>query len=290
MDKILVDMIERPEFVDGLLDRILYEWNLPIIEQQLAIGIDGFYFAEDWGSETSLLFSPRLWRRFIKPRLAIMYAKVREAGAVVGQHSDGAIGPLFPDLIEIGLQVFNPLSPTIMDPAEYKAKYGDRSHLLRRHRRGAAAAVRHARRGARGDPPAGRAAGPGRRLHPAELAHHAGRRAHRQHRRIYRGSAWAGRSDMIVTVTLNPTLDKTLSVPALRPGEVHRARFLRQDIGGKGINVSRALAALGVASIPIGFLGGATGRAMRDGLTAARLRCPLRGCARRDAAKPDAAG
>ena len=96
MDKILVDMIERPEFVDGLLDRILYEWNLPIIDQQFAIGVDGFYFAEDWGSETSLLFSPRLWRRFIKPRLAIMYAKVREAGAVVGQHSDGAIGPLFP--------------------------------------------------------------------------------------------------------------------------------------------------------------------------------------------------
>ncbi len=73
---------------------------------------------------------------------------------------------------------------------------------------------------------------------------------------------------MIVTVTLNPTLDKTLSVPVLRPGEVHRARFLRQDIGGKGINVSRALRALGVASIPIGFLGGATGRAMRDGLAA----------------------
>ena len=73
---------------------------------------------------------------------------------------------------------------------------------------------------------------------------------------------------MIVTVTLNPTLDKTLSVPALRPGEVHRARFLRQDIGGKGINVSRALRALGVESIPIGFLGGATGRAMREGLAA----------------------
>ena len=40
--------------------------------------------------------------------------------------TDGAIGPLFPDLIEIGMQVFNPLSPTIMAPAEYKAKYGDR--------------------------------------------------------------------------------------------------------------------------------------------------------------------
>ena len=71
---------------------------------------------------------------------------------------------------------------------------------------------------------------------------------------------------MIITVTLNPTLDKTLSVPALRPGEVHRARFLRQDIGGKGINVSLRAAGLGIASLPIGFLGGATGRAMRDGL------------------------
>ena len=50
---------------------------------------------------------------------------------------------------------------------------------------------------------------------------------------------------MIVTVTLNPTLDKTLSVPVLRPGEVHRARFLRQDIGGKGINVSRRCAPWG---------------------------------------------
>lgn len=124
MDKIMVDMIEQPEFVEGLLDRILYEWNLPIIDQQLAIGVDGFYFAEDWGSETSLLFSPRLWRRFIKPRLAIMYERCRNAGVVVGQHSDGAVGGLFPDLVEIGLQVFNPLSPTIMNPAEYKARWG----------------------------------------------------------------------------------------------------------------------------------------------------------------------
>ncbi|MCX6029176.1 MAG: 1-phosphofructokinase family hexose kinase [Chloroflexi bacterium] len=74
---------------------------------------------------------------------------------------------------------------------------------------------------------------------------------------------------MIYTVTLNPTLDKTLSVPRLRPGEVHRARFIRQDIGGKGINVSRALTALGIASRPIGFLGGATGQAMRNRLVAA---------------------
>ncbi len=126
MDKILVDMLERPAFVEALLDRILYEWNLPIIDQQLALGVDGFYFAEDWGSETSLLFSPRLWRRFIKPRMALMYERVRQAGAVVGQHSDGAVAGLFPDLVEIGMQVFNPLSPTIMEPAATKRQWGDK--------------------------------------------------------------------------------------------------------------------------------------------------------------------
>ena len=126
MDKVLVDMIERPAFVEALLDRILYEWNLPIIDQQLEIGIDGFYFAEDWGSESSLLFSPRLWKKFIKPRLAMMYQRVRDSGKVVGQHSDGRVTGLFPDLVEIGMQVFNPLSPTIMEPAETKAAWGDK--------------------------------------------------------------------------------------------------------------------------------------------------------------------
>lgn len=125
MTQLLMDMVERPEFVEELLDRILTEWNLPIIDQQLALGVDGFYFADDWGSKTGLIFSPRMWRRFIKPRLAVMYRRCQEAGVIVAQHSDGAVGVLFPDLIEIGLQVFNPLSPSVMDPPTVKAQYGD---------------------------------------------------------------------------------------------------------------------------------------------------------------------
>jgi 1-phosphofructokinase family hexose kinase len=74
---------------------------------------------------------------------------------------------------------------------------------------------------------------------------------------------------MIITVTLNPTLDKTLSVPRLEPGAVHRARIVRQDLGGKGINVSRALRAIGIDSRIIGFIGGRTGQAMQSGLLAA---------------------
>jgi uroporphyrinogen decarboxylase len=126
MQQLFIDMATQPEFVEELLDRIVHEWNLPIIDQQLALGVDGFYFADDWGSTTQLMFSARMWRRFIKPRLALIYEHCHRAGVVVGQHSDGAVSPLFPDLIEIGLDVFNPLSPHVMDPAEMKRQYGDR--------------------------------------------------------------------------------------------------------------------------------------------------------------------
>jgi len=74
---------------------------------------------------------------------------------------------------------------------------------------------------------------------------------------------------MIITVTLNPTLDKTLSVPRLRPGTLHRAQILREDLGGKGINVSRALRGLGLSSSLTGFMAGATGQIMIGGLRAA---------------------
>ncbi len=56
---------------------------------------------------------------------------------------------------------------------------------------------------------------------------------------------------MIVTVTPNPSLDRTITVDRLRVGEVHRAGGLHIDAGGKGVNVSRALAANGIATMAV---------------------------------------
>jgi uroporphyrinogen decarboxylase len=126
MQPLLEDMAGRPEFVEELLDRVVVEWNLPIIDQQLELGVDGFYFADDWGSRSSLLFSPAMWRRFIKPRLAVCYERVKARGAVVGQHSDGHILAIMPDLVELGLDVFNPLEPLVYDPYQVKARFGDK--------------------------------------------------------------------------------------------------------------------------------------------------------------------
>jgi 1-phosphofructokinase family hexose kinase len=73
---------------------------------------------------------------------------------------------------------------------------------------------------------------------------------------------------MIYTVTLNPALDRELTIPALVFDEVLRATEARVDCGGKGFNVSRVLAALGAKSIALGFVGGHSGAMLRDGLAA----------------------
>jgi 1-phosphofructokinase/tagatose 6-phosphate kinase len=72
---------------------------------------------------------------------------------------------------------------------------------------------------------------------------------------------------MIVTVTLNAAVDRTLTVPNFQRGQRHRASAGLTMAGGKGINVARALKALGVPVVATGFVGGATGTRIVDELT-----------------------
>ncbi|WP_175410747.1 1-phosphofructokinase [Streptomyces sp. TRM64462] len=69
---------------------------------------------------------------------------------------------------------------------------------------------------------------------------------------------------MILTVTPNPSLDRTYEVPALERGEVLRATGERMDPGGKGVNVSRAVAAAGHRTLAVVPLGGAPGALVAD--------------------------
>src|SRR6266851_862152 len=71
---------------------------------------------------------------------------------------------------------------------------------------------------------------------------------------------------MIYTLTLNPAVDRELTVPALEYNAVLRASESRVDFGGKGFNVSRLLKSLGATSTAVGFLGGRSGELLQDGL------------------------
>ncbi len=124
MENFLVDMVQEPEFADELLDRIA-EYDMRIIDIALEYNIDGFHFGDDWGQQRNLIMGPEYWRRFIKPRMAKLYNKVKDKGLIVSQHSCGDIQEIFPDLIDIGLDVYQTFQPEIYDIRHIKSEYGN---------------------------------------------------------------------------------------------------------------------------------------------------------------------
>jgi uroporphyrinogen decarboxylase len=125
MADLLMDMVERPEFVERFMDAIV-EHNLIEVRRALAFDIDAVYFGDDYGMQTGLIMGIDHWRHYIKPRLARMFAPVREAGKFVFLHSCGRVTELFDDLIEIGLSCFNPFQPEVMDVLAVKRRYHGR--------------------------------------------------------------------------------------------------------------------------------------------------------------------
>ena len=74
-----------------------------------------------------MMISPDTWRQFLKPRMAHFFSSLKEINSEIkiAYHSDGNIEPIIPDLIEIGLDILNPVQPACMNPAQLKKQYGD---------------------------------------------------------------------------------------------------------------------------------------------------------------------
>lgn len=123
MANLMMDMIDNPGFVDDLFDAIT-AYNLELIQIGRTYPVDAIMFGDDWGQQRGMLMGPALWRRFLKPRLRRMYEAVHEAGKYVFIHSCGNVTEIFPDLLEIGLDCFNPFQPEVMDVYEMKRQYG----------------------------------------------------------------------------------------------------------------------------------------------------------------------
>ncbi len=124
-EQLLVDLYENPDLATALLDTV----NNTMIEaaRRLAhAGVDILRLGDDVGSQRAMLMSPDTWRQWFKPRLrdVIRTAKAAKPDMLVFYHSDGNIEPIIPDLIEIGLDILNPVQPECMDPAQLKREYG----------------------------------------------------------------------------------------------------------------------------------------------------------------------
>lgn len=125
MENLLMDFILHPDFVNELLDAIC-DYNIAQIDKALEYDIDAVYFGDDWGQQHGLIMGYDMWKEFIYPRLKRMYGHVHAAGKYVMIHSCGDVDELFPDLIEAGLNCFNPFQPEVMDVYDILPKYRGR--------------------------------------------------------------------------------------------------------------------------------------------------------------------
>ncbi|HOE66335.1 MAG TPA: uroporphyrinogen decarboxylase family protein [Candidatus Hydrogenedentes bacterium] len=122
-DNMLIDPLVEPENFAALRDRVL-EFDLAMVDQWLTRGVDGIFFSDDWGSQQCLLVDPDEWRRHYKPSYERLFRRVREGGAHVWMHLCGNIVAILPDLIDLGLNVLNPIQPRAMDIHHLAREFG----------------------------------------------------------------------------------------------------------------------------------------------------------------------
>ncbi len=125
--QLLMDFVVNPDLAEHILN-IPYRYHLAAARKLVEMGVDMVWLGDDVGMQTGMLISPRLWRKFFKPKMAAFIAALKAINpqVKVAYHSDGNVSAIIPDLIEIGLDVLNPIQPACMDPAELKRNYGDR--------------------------------------------------------------------------------------------------------------------------------------------------------------------
>jgi uroporphyrinogen decarboxylase len=124
-ERMLSDFVLKPDLAEALLD-IPYRYHLTAARNLAEMGVDMIWIGDDVGAQKNMLISPKTWRKFLKPRMANFIAEIKAINPQlkVAYHSDGVIEPIIPELIEIGVDVLNPIQPASMDPAQLKQKYG----------------------------------------------------------------------------------------------------------------------------------------------------------------------
>lgn len=118
-------MLREPWKVEHVLDK-LFDVAVKQAKLLAEAGVDQVYSGDDVGAQTTMLISPEMWRRFLKPRYRRLADTIHKHGAFFHFHSDGWIEPIIPDLIEVGVDVLEPLQPEAMDVKRVKQLYGDK--------------------------------------------------------------------------------------------------------------------------------------------------------------------
>ncbi len=125
----ILDLCDNSSFASELLDRLV-DYRKTQCKRYLELGVDIIYLGDDFGMQDRMMINPDLWREYFKPRMKELISDYSTGHKVFTlYHSDGYIEPIIEDLIEIGVDILNPIQPESMDPYEIKKKYGNRITL-----------------------------------------------------------------------------------------------------------------------------------------------------------------
>ena len=130
MEALLMDMASEESLAcalfDKMLERKLAFWEMAL--PQLADVVDVISEADDYGTQASQLISPRMFRKLLKPRLKILFERIKQLApnARIFFHSCGNVRPLLPDFIEMGVDILNPvhIHASGMEPCALKRDFG----------------------------------------------------------------------------------------------------------------------------------------------------------------------
>ena len=130
MDKFLIDLAIDPKIPLYIMDRLteIYVENTKRVLEKFGDRIDMVYFYDDVATQNSLMISKQMWRKYIRPRHSQLADVAKKYNKKIMYHSDGSIYPLIPELLDMGVDVLNPIQVDAknMEPERLKSEFGDK--------------------------------------------------------------------------------------------------------------------------------------------------------------------
>jgi uroporphyrinogen decarboxylase len=127
MDDALLDLALNPDLSKFLIEGAA-EFALDLARKACErYPLDWLWSGDDVAGQTNLMMSPDSWRESVKPHLSLIFDVAKDHDVWMAHHCCGALRPIIPDLIEIGMDVLNPIQSNCpgMDPFDLKAEFGD---------------------------------------------------------------------------------------------------------------------------------------------------------------------
>ncbi len=126
MEETIFNLIEETELAEVMLDQAL-QFSARLAEEAISrFPLDWLWTGDDVAGQQAMIMSPATWRDMIKPKLAELFAIGKRNKLWIAHHCCGSLYPIIPDLVEIGMDVLNPVQCNCpdMDPLDLKKEFG----------------------------------------------------------------------------------------------------------------------------------------------------------------------